>query len=157
MGSSRTYDDYDWFDGYFDNINDAYDNAIKNKMRPVIQYNVSGQYITQYLSRTEAANACNIDSSCICAAIAKHTTCVGYLWVDKNDDWVKQHIDNHQELYTTPKCSPQPVQQSDDNGIIVNTHESISAAAKYMNCRAGSIHRAITHSKKYREFYWKKQ
>lgn len=152
-----TYDDYDWSDGYFDNINDAYDNAIKNKMKPVIQYDISGQYITQYLSRTEAANACNIDSSCICAAIVKHTTCVGYLWADKNNDWVKQHIDNHKELYTISKCNPQPVQQIDDNGIIVNTYESISAAAKYMNCRACSIHRAITNSKKYREFYWKKQ
>lgn len=82
-----TYEDYDWKDGYFDNLEDSYSKSIESKRKKIKQLNDKKECIYIYNSLAEATLAMNLKTtSCISRASKTGTKSAGYFWeyVDDN-------------------------------------------------------------------------
>ena len=76
-----TYEDYDWKDGYFDNLEDSYAQSIESKRKKVKQINDNNECVHIYNSLVEAASAMNLKkSSCITRAAKNHKKSAGFFW-----------------------------------------------------------------------------
>ena len=76
-----TYEDYDWEDGYFDNLDDSYAQSIESKRKKIKQINDNNECVHIYNSLIEAANAMNLKtSSCIIRAAKTHKKSAGFFW-----------------------------------------------------------------------------
>lgn len=74
------YEDYDFNDGYFDNINVFYNKGIEKRKRKVRQLNQDNVCIAIFNSIAEAAKSINVNNSCISRALKNHTNSGGYKW-----------------------------------------------------------------------------
>ena len=82
-----TYEDYNWEDGYFDNLEDAYKESIESKRKKIKQLNDNKEGVHIYNSLIEAALAMNLKTtSCIVRAAKNGKKSAGYFWeyADKN-------------------------------------------------------------------------
>ena len=87
IGNIWTYENYDWKDEYFDNLEDSYSKSIESKRKKIKQLNDNKECIHIYNSLAEATTAMNLKTtSCISRATKTGKKSAGYFWeyVDKN-------------------------------------------------------------------------
>ena len=81
------HENYDWEDGYFDNLEEAYNQSIENKRKRIKQLNDNKECIHIYNSLTEATIAMHLKTtSCISRATKTGKKSAGFFWeyVDQN-------------------------------------------------------------------------
>lgn len=151
-----SYEDYDFSDGYFDNLNDKFNKAIENRKKPVISYDLLGNMIKNYPSIIDAAKELNIGSSNISFAIKKHSICKNYFWAYKNDNWITKETNLQKIIDKTIKYAPKKVIQLDSNYIPIKTYKSTGEAAHVLNINSqGNIVRAIKNNSTCAGYHWK--
>jgi group I intron endonuclease len=107
-------------------------NSGKNSRKPVIQYDMNGEYINKYASISEAARAMNktspsqIQKSC---AGKISLTAYGYIWQYEDDDNIEEIV---AILKTKNKkgVNKKAIQQFDLDGNFIQEYESASAAGR---------------------------
>lgn len=149
------YENYDWSDGYFDNLDDVYSDSIEKKKKSVLQIDCYGNIISEFKSRTDAAKLFNIDASNISTAIKKHKICCGYFWADKGDNWFTFDREYLINTYNDSlNNSYKEVKKIDLNGNFVCSYNSRTDAAKDVGASVGNISRAISEHRICKGFYW---
>lgn len=151
-----TYADYDFSDGYFDNLDIKFNRATENRKKPIIQYDLHGKILKTYSYITEAADELNIDCGCISTAIKNHTVCKSCLWSYLNDNWVSNEPNINQIVDKSTKYIPKKVIQLDSNFNPINTYLSTGEAARSLNIKSqGNIVRAIKNNTTCAGYHWK--
>ena len=101
--------------------------------RPVLQFDLNGNFIAKYASAVEADEAVGASRGSIsmCCSTSEHCTVKGYIWVwEENADKITELVN---ELKTARRRSTpdmQAVVQLDATGNIIAIFESAKAAAK---------------------------
>lgn len=104
-----------------------------SKSRPVLQYDLDGNFIKEWNTAVEAANALNLNSKYITSACRGHQkTYNGMKWKYKNDSNPLLKIRN----------GSQPVSQFSLDGNFIKSYHSIGEAAKETNIDRASISKA---------------
>lgn len=96
--------------------------SILQNSKPVKQFSTKGDFIKEWGSAKDAAEALGICSSAIgkvCKKLKKSKTCGGYIWRYSNDE---QGVD--------PYKMGKPVTQLDKDGLFINHWHSITEASK---------------------------
>ena len=114
-----------------------YESHVTASRIPVYQYSLSGDYISEFSSATEAANLFNIEVSAVCAAVnGRSKTCKGFQWrkekVDKIESLIKEKVKKEK-----PKSPPKPgnkkrIYRYNYNGEYIDSFESCSEADRIL-------------------------
>lgn len=114
---------------------ESFSRGVKIFKKCVCQYDLSGSFINKYNSATDAAKACHISLSNILAVCHFHQkTAGGFQWRFENAE-----PDMHVRIGRKKQ-----VNQFDINGNLKATFESISDAARALNCSDAAIHKACS-------------
>lgn len=149
------YEDYDWADGYFDNLDDAYTGSIAKKKVPVLQVNYNGECINRYDSRTDAGKSIGVDAGCISRAITHRGVCGGYFWANEHDTWFLHDMEYLHSRYDMFISSQKKTTcKLDNTHTIISTYASRSSAADDVGASVGDIARAIANHSMCKGFYW---
>lgn len=146
------YEDYDWSDGYFDNLDDAYAESIAQKRRAIRQIDKNGNCVCTYESVTWAADTMGIGYSCISRAATHHTMSCGYFWAYVGDDWFASQLDYLKNYQQGNQIKG--VVQLDEHNKMITRYLSRSEAGRSVGASAGEISRAIKQHGLCRGFYW---
>lgn len=146
------YEDYDWSDGYFDNLDDAYADSIAQKRKAIRQIDRDGKCVKTYESITEAAHNMGVGTSNITKAATTHTVSCGCFWAYVGDDWFISHLDYLQNYQQGNQRKA--VVQLDEHNKMINTYRSQSEAGRVVGTSAGNISRAIKQHSLCCGFYW---
>ena len=150
-----TYEDYDWSDGYFDNLDDAYSESIDKKKIAVLQIDHDGKCVNKYESRSEAGINMGVDSGMIGRAVLNHGVCVGYFWANEGDTWFVNNVDYLHERYDRYiGMSGKTTYKIDENGKVLYTYNSRSEAARAVGSSTSEITKAVNNHSTCRGFYW---
>lgn len=104
-----------------------------SKSRPVLQYDLDGNFIKEWNTAVEAANTLNLNSKYITSTCRGHQkTYSGMKWKYKDDSNPLLKISN----------GSQPVSQFSLNGDFIKSYHSIGEAAKETNIDRASISKA---------------
>lgn len=104
-----------------------------SKSRPVLQYDLDGNFIKEWNTAVEAANTLNLNSKYITSTCRGHQkTYSGMKWKYKDDSNPLFKISN----------GSQPVSQFSLNGDFIKSYHSIGEAAKETNIDRASISKA---------------
>ena len=104
-----------------------------SKSRPVLQYDLDGNFIKEWNTAIEAANTLNLNSKYITSTCRGHQkTYSGMKWKYKDDSNPLFKISN----------GSQPVSQFSLNGDFIKSYHSIGEAAKETNIDRASISKA---------------
>ena len=61
------------------------ENAIKDKRKPILQYNLNGNFIREWESIVSAAKKLKVNAASICRALkGKRKSAFGFIWSYKN-------------------------------------------------------------------------
>ncbi len=112
--------------------------------RPVVCYDLNGNFIREYISVTEAANSMNILPSCISANCSKRqTNASGYIFRYKNENQMPTKIDVGLIYNKTVK---RPILWLSENLEVINEFESAKEAAKFFSIPKTTINRAACYN-----------
>ena len=113
--------------------------------RKVYQYDLSGNFIKEYLSIVAAEKALNLTNG-IVSAIKYKTLSAGYLWSYEKVD--KLNINEYKII-----CQKKPLYLYDTKGNFIREYESISQFCKEYKVTLGPVQRAIKGKTKIAGFY----
>lgn len=106
------------------------------KVKTIYQYDLEGNFIKQWSSITEAALHFKCSNSCIGKAIFDRMPSLKYLWADYKSDKLNLNDfkigENKKKTYLY-----------DINGYLINTFDSISECANYIDSTIGNISNII--------------
>jgi hypothetical protein len=119
------------------------------KCKPILQYDLNGNFIKEWISYSEAIEITKI-TSIANALVGKDPTAGGYLWKKKIKDYPKQ-IPAFKDKRKTGK----PIIQLDKEGNIINEYNSIWEASKILNTESSNIRNAILNNKTAKGYLWK--
>lgn len=122
---------------------------------PVCQFALDGTFIRDWKDAREAAEALNIDRSCIgkcCRNEGDNKSLGGFLWLYKRDFENGKTPQYHPNRTPTARC----VLQISKTGVIINEWVSIAEAGRQLKAQPNNIRRAIIGERKtFRGFIWK--
>lgn len=113
--------------------------------RKVYQYDLSGNFIKEYLSIVAAEKALNLTNG-IVSAIKYKTLSAGYLWSYEKVD--KLNINEYKII-----CQKKPLYLYDTKGKFIREYRSISQFCKEYKVTLGPVQRAIKGKTKIAGFY----
>ena len=116
----------------------AHENGLigHQKIRPVRQFNLMGEWMMDFESASEAARQCDCQQSKITEV------CKGNRKTAGNYQW--RYVDSNLEKIPPvlkPSCTKKKVAQYDKNGNLIATYESYKAAARAINGTTSAISR----------------
>jgi hypothetical protein len=120
-----------------------------SKFKPILQYDLEGNFIKEWTSYTEATEITKI-TSIANALIGKDPTAGGYLWKKKTKNYSKQ-IPAFKDKRKTGK----PILQLDKEGNIISEYNSIWEAGKFLNTDSANIRNAVLNNKTAKGYFWK--
>jgi len=111
----------------------------------VNQLTISGVFVARHESARAAALATNGNPSTICQSLKKGSTSAGYRWerADHCCATKGKRVFSAGQLEATSKWSSIPVNQMDDEGILIAAHDSLGAAALAVFVSRSSISEAV--------------
>lgn len=139
---------------------------VKYVKRPVLQYDLLGNYIKEWDSRVVAASSLNMSPESISAASTGRTNSAGgYLWRDKDPskwyppvynpkqcNYEREGLLNHRD----GKTNKRPVNQYNSDGLFIQSWPSITEASKSLNIEYRSISKCcLGHILTAGKFKWK--
>ena len=152
------YEDYDWSDGYFDNLDDPYKNAIEQRKKKVWQILPDGEYVRLFSSVTEAAKSVGVGDSKISCAAKTHGVSGGFFWAFEGDNWFLENRDILASRYRIGAARyGKPVLKLTLDGEEIASYKNLTEAA-ISNGRiedAANICRAIKTNKTCLGYRWK--
>lgn len=98
---------------------------IKKESLPVLQYDLNGNFVNEYINSAEASKVVGVHKSSIqkcCAGI--QCTSAGFIWKYKNENY--DYNDNHHII----ECTQKPVCQFDADGNFLKEYRSVSEATR---------------------------
>ena len=111
------------------------------KVRPVRQFNLLGEWMMDFESASEAARQCECQQSKITEV------CKGNRKTAGNYQW--RYVDSNLERLppvSKPSCTKKKVAQYDKNGNLIATYESYKAAARAVNGTSSAISRICSNT-----------
>lgn len=129
---------------YYDSFNNGYNMTIGgqdlplNKGKPVLQYDLQGQYIQTFDSALQAANITNLNDNTIRQACRQQIPKAG------GYQWRYFSIDFPLQINPIEDCSQRKrkIKQYNLRGELINNFNSIQEASNYTNINATNISRA---------------
>lgn len=123
--------------------------------KAVNQYSLQGELINEWPSASEAAKQHLLNVSSICkACTGKLLTYNGYIWQYKNADDIEEIVLKVSKTKKIGK-NKKPVLQFDKNKNFIQTFESASAAARFLNKNPSAISFAARNGGTAYGYYWK--
>lgn len=111
------------------------------KIRPVRQFNLLGEWMMDFESASEAARQCDCQQSKITEV------CKGNRKTAGNYQW--RYVDSNLEKISPvlkPSCTKKKVAQYDKNGNLIAIYESYKAAARAVNGTSSAISRICSNT-----------
>lgn len=113
-------------------------NAAKDRRRPVLQYDLNGNFLMEFPSITHAAAFVGSSTVSIWRAVkGDRRFSYGYMWRYKTSKGIPKIIDIHS------KYKGKTIIQMDLNGVFIREYDSVAQAAKEMGCTSSAITYAL--------------
>lgn len=125
----------------------ALEKAVEVNNKPVMQFDLEGNYIQTFKSRKEAAKSVNRNETQISeCCYSNGRSCGGYQWCNVGDEnKIKKYKDTHETVGSI-------VQMLD--GVIINIFKNAREAAESMNKNPKSLYKPIKKKKIAYGFQW---
>jgi len=123
----------------------------RNKInKPILQYNLEGNFIREWKSATEVKNILGLKNSEITAVCkGRQKTSYNFIWRYKNDPLNKKFILKY-------KNNNKAISQYDKHGKLINSFKSIKEASNYLKIgSSGIVECCKKRFKKYYGFIWR--
>lgn len=125
----------------------ALEKAIEINNKPVMQFDLDGNYIQTFASRKEAAESVNRDPTQISECCKTNgRSCAGYQWCDVGDDEkIMPYINKHETVGAVAQIL---------NNTIINVFKNARRAAEETGINATTIYKCIKQRTIGKGFYW---
>lgn len=104
-------------------------------IKPILQYDMAGNFIKEYPSLSEAARNFNGNVSTLskcCLNKGRSKSCYGFVWRYKQGE-IENKIN-----FNIPNCHPKPILKYDLNGNFISEYDSMTSAAASVNSKSSS-------------------
>lgn len=155
------YEDYDFSDGYFDQLNNIENKATEARKKRIFQYSKNGILLNSYQSITMAMQEADVTYPCLIKALKNHLYFSNSFWAFSEDNWIisssEEEIQSKILKPLVPTNLPKTILQLNKDGKILKEYPSLSSAAKELNTSTGNIRRAIDNNSYCRNYKWKEK
>lgn len=118
--------------------------AAESKYKPVVQYDLAGNFIKIWPSVTSAAQATGLDRTAISQARIKLGTCGGFIWRSPDEKIITRPSRHHRKK----------VYIYDLNLNLVGEKESLGACARSLKIRIQALGKHVWKKKPYKNHYY---
>lgn len=124
------------------------------KSKPVLQYDLKGNFITEFKSLKEASLKTKINYSCILHAVNDTLTGGGFQWKYKTIDYLLKINPVRNKIYHTKKINQFSLEKK-----LIREFNSVNEVVKFLNCSRPNFIRVLKRKYGgttgiYKNYYW---
>lgn len=136
-----------------ENMKNAYFNGHKGQIS-IKQYDLQGNFIKEYSSIQEAADAVKVTNNAVVSAAERRGSCGKYFWIREDQNFsIKDLLKNNKTMSKNKNSIS--VSQYDKDMNFIKKYDSIREAARSIGCSDSTIKRAADNERIGKGFYWK--
>lgn len=147
MSKAHSGENCYWYGKHRPFPKEALEKAVEANNKPVMQFDLDGNYIRTFESRKEAGESVDRDPTQISECCnTKGKSCAGYQWCNVDDsDKIKPYINKHETVGTVVQLL---------NNTVINVFKNAKKAAKETGINATTIYKCIKQRTIGCGFYW---